>query len=264
MTLMTSPRDRAPAPRAFAFGAALATLGLLVALPGRVDAQCSLSGSPVSFEPRPPGATRIGTLSSGFSNSLAVYQNGSAGPYRILMSESFGYSVLDLTNPVNPTALVYHDVRLPVGGLNSVTHHGDGQSDINTIAVSPDGQRAAFSTGGPAAPFQTVAGIAGNSGGFVLWGDFYPERALSTLVQHVGTRYIAYNFSQGAPTATDVTTLPSDSLSPNNMAAFTENSTWPAGDKAVLAGNFLLYQSGTNDIIVVNASNPGPVGSIAA
>ncbi len=36
------------------------------------------------------------------------------------MQESFGYSVLDLTTPTNPTALTYHDIRFPLGGPNSV------------------------------------------------------------------------------------------------------------------------------------------------
>ena len=186
MTLLTpsNSRDHFRASRIFsgalAAMSATALIGLLAALPARLEAQCTLSGSLVSFEPNPPGVSRGGTpyLGSGFNNNLALYQVGGTGPYRLLMQESYGYSVLDLTNPIAPTALTYHDVRFPVGGLNSVTHHGDGQNNIQTIAVSPDGQRAAFSTTGPAAPFQTVVGSP-DANGFILWGDFYPDRARS-------------------------------------------------------------------------------------
>ena len=54
----------------------------------------------------------------------------------MLMQESFGYSVLDISNPVNPTALLYNNL-VPLGGDASAV--GDGQSYIGSIAVSPDG-----------------------------------------------------------------------------------------------------------------------------
>ena len=262
MTLMipAHPRDHFRASR---IAVAMAFLGLLAALPARLEAQCTLSGSPVSFEPNPPGVSREGTpyLGSGFNNNLALYQNGGSGPYRLLMQESFGYSVLDLSNPVNPTALYYHDVRFPIGGRNSVTHHGDGQNNIQTIAVSPDGQRAAFSTTGPAAPFNTVVGSPDGGSGFTLWGDFKGQRASSTLIQHVGSRYIAYDILPNSATASDITTLPTSSLSPLNMAS--ETTSWPGGYLASIAGNYLLYQSG-DAIRVIDASVPGPSGSITA
>ncbi|HEX7612873.1 MAG TPA: hypothetical protein VF371_08865, partial [Candidatus Limnocylindrales bacterium] len=262
MTLMISahPRDHFRASR---IAVALAFLGLLAALPARLEAQCTLSGSPVSFEPNPPGVSREGTpyLGSGFNNNLALYQNGGSGPYRLLMQESFGYSVLDLSNPVNPTALYYHDVRFPIGGRNSVTHHGDGQNNIQTIAVSPDGQRAAFSTTGPAAPFNTVVGSPDGGSGFTLWGDFKGQRANGTLIQHVGSRYIAYDILPNSARASDITTLPTSSLSALNMAS--ETTSWPGGYLASIAGNYLLYQSG-DAIRVIDASVPGPIGSITA
>jgi hypothetical protein len=265
MTLMTlmipaHPRDHFRASR---IAVAMAFLGLLAALPARLEAQCTLSGSPVSFEPNPPGVSREGTpyLGSGFNNNLALYQNDGSGPYRLLMQESFGYSVLDLSNPVNPTALYYHDVRFPIGGRNSVTHHGDGQNNIQTIAVSPDGQRAAFSTTGPAAPFNTVVGSPDGGSGFTLWGDFNGQRASGTLIQHVGSRYIAYDILPNSATASDITTLPTSPLSALNMAS--ETTSWPGGYLASIAGNYLLYQSG-DAIRVIDASVPGPIGSITA
>ena len=238
----------------------IALVGLLAALPARVEAQCTLSGSLVSFEPNPPGVSRGGTpfLGSGFNNNLALYQPGGTGPYRLLMQESFGYSLLDLSTPTAPTALTYHDIRFPLNGANSVTHHGDGQNNVQTISVAPDGLRVAFSTTGPAAPFQTVVGVPG-ANGFILWGDFFPDRANGTVIQHVGSRYIAYDIHGSLVSAADITTLPSTLLAPDNMAH--ETTSWPGGNSATLAGNYILYMAGSS-IQVVNAANPGPVPNI--
>jgi PKD repeat protein len=233
---------------------------MLLSAGQRATAQCTLASTPVSFEPNPPGAARPVYLSSGFNSNLALYRNGGTGPWRILMQESFGYSVLDLTNPVSPIALYYHDVRNPVGGPNSIPQHGDGQNMIQTIGVSPDGQRVAFSTTGPAAPFNTVVGKPDGAMGFTLWGDFFPDRANGTVVQRSGSRYIAYDVHGNLVTASDVTTVPA-SFAVLNMAA--ETTSWPGGYLASLAGNYLLYLAG-GAIQVVNASSPGPAGSITA
>ena len=224
------------------------------------EAQCALASTPVSFEPNPPGSARPVYLSAGFNSNLTLYRNGGTGPWRLLMQESFGYSILDLTNPVNPTALSYHDVRLPVGGPNSIPQHGDGQSMIQTIAVSPDGQRVAFATTGPAAPFNTVVGKPDGASGFTLWGDFFPDRANATVVQHSGSRYIAYDVHGSLVTASDITATPS-SFGVLNMAS--ETTSWPGGYLASLAGNYILYVAG-GAIQVVNATNPGPSGSMTA
>src|SRR5512135_1655645 len=95
-------------------GIVFAVLGL-AASPARLGAQCTLASSPVSFEPNPPGAARLGSLSSGFSTSLALYKNAS-GAQRLLMIEAWGYSTLDLSNPGSPAALKYDDLRLDPAG----------------------------------------------------------------------------------------------------------------------------------------------------
>src|ERR1017187_889430 len=100
---------------------------------------CTLASPPISFEPNPPGVPRVYPFGACYSNNLSLYQRGAGGPWRILMEEAWGYSILDISNPLNPTALLYHFFpgELHVGG--------DGQSMVATIAVSPDGARAAFS-----------------------------------------------------------------------------------------------------------------------
>src|ERR1017187_4443044 len=59
---------------------------------------CTLASTPKSFEPNPPGATRPIYLSAGYSNILEMYQHGSGGPWRILMEESWGFSILNISN----------------------------------------------------------------------------------------------------------------------------------------------------------------------
>ena len=231
---------------------------------GPASAQCTLTSTPVAFEPNPPGVSRAGTpyMGGGFSNNLALYRNGANGANRILMSEAWGYSVLDLSNPLNPTAIFYHDVRFPLGGPNSVNHGGDGQSNVQTIAVSPDGQRMALSMTGPTS-FQTVVGSPDGTGGFVLHGDFPVYRANGTLVQHIGNRYIAYDINGTNATASDVTILPPGALVLNNLAGVSETTSWPLGSQATLAGNYILY-FGITGLQVIDASNPGPPGNITA
>lgn len=222
----------------------------------------TLAGNPISFEPNPPGVSRAGTpyMGGGFNNNLVLYQNGT----RLLMSEAWGYSILDISNPVNPTALYYHDVRFPRPGSNSVDQGGDGQSNVFTVAVSPDGQRLALGMSSPTS-FHTVVGSP-DGVGFTLWGDFYPDRPSGTLIQQIGGRYIAYDILPGFAVAADITTLPT-SFAKDNMTAMAETTTWPGGQLAILAGNYILYQgyaSGTYAIQIYDASAPGPIGRITA
>ena len=244
---------------------AVTAVVLASTLPARLEAQCTLPGGPsslVSFEPNPPGVPRSSAphLSAGFSSNVALYRGGGSGPYRLLMQESFGYSVLDLSNPVNPTALAYHDVRYPIGGPNSIRQAGDGQSFVQTISVSPDGQRVAFSTNGPTT-LDTVVGKP-NGDPFILSGDFGNGGANGTLIQHIGSRYIAYDIQPNSATASDVTTLPTGSLTKRNMAS--QVTGWSGGYLASIAGNYLVYQSGGGVVRVVDASAPGPIGNITA
>jgi len=175
------------------------------------------------------------------------------------MQESYGYSVLDLSTPTNPTALYYRDNRFPTGGSDSVTVGGDGQSDVYSSGVSDDGKRAVFSLGGPGDAWFTIAGVQSGDG-WKMRGSFAPRRAGFTAVQHIGNRYIAYEIAPTAVSVADVTTLPA-SFSKRNMTS--ESTGWPGGSFGGMAGTYFVYQSG-GSIIVLNASDPGPVGSITA
>jgi hypothetical protein len=214
--------------------------------------------APLDFEPHPPGLARPILLSPAYNLNLSLFRAGSGGPWRLLVQESFGYSILDLTNPASPTAIKWGDLRFDPP--NPVAQHGDGQSYIQTVAVSPDGQRSAFSVNGPAEPvFHTLAGRPDGANGFGIWGDFGDSRNSGTVVHQVGARYIAYStLGTSSGFAADVTNLPS-SLGSLNLSY--EATNWPAGTGLGLAGGFLYYVAG-NAIQVIDASNPGPVGAI--
>ncbi len=251
-------------------GAALALLSFAV-LPARVLAQCTLTSPPVQFEPNPPGATRpiagapLGQLSSGFSSNLGLYRNAS-GANRVLMIETFGYSTLNITDPVNPSAIRYDDLRYDAvsSTTNPIAAHGDGQNYIQSIGVSADGQRVAFSVTGPAEPtWHTLVGRPDGEG-FGMWGDFGESRASGAVVQKVGSRYIAYATYFSTPAiAADVTALPTQNAQFSSLNLASETTTFPAGYSPMLAGTYLVYMT-FSGVEVVDAANPGPKGAITS
>lgn len=241
------------------------SLFALAVPPARLAAQCTLASSPVAFEPNPPGVPRPSSLSSSFSTALLLYHSGAGAP-RLMMFESFGYSILDLTNPTSPAALKYDDLRLDpnTGTTNTIAEHGDGQSYIQTIAVSPDGQRVAFSMFGPGDQWYTLAGRSDGQSGFGMWGSFPPNRALGTVVQQSGSRYIAYDVAGSSHlTAADITTLPTKNSDFHPLNIPYETTALPAGYGLLLVGNYLVYQT-TAGIAIFDASNPGSPGSITS
>ena len=204
-------------------------------------------------------AGRPQSLSRAFNNSLSLYRQGQSGPWRLLLEESFGYSVLELTSPASPRFIRWDDLRFD---SNPIEQHGDGQSYLQTVAVAPDGQRAAFSVNGPAEPnWHTLVGQPDGNEGFGLWGDTAESRASGTVIQQLGARYVLYVlYSTSSPLAADITTLPA-AVSSANLPH--ETTSWPPGTTLSLAGNFLVYMAG-NAVQVLDASNPGPAGSITS
>jgi hypothetical protein len=239
-----------------AFAGILAGAALLALPGGPAAAQCTLVSPPLAFEPSPPGAARPWQLYAGHNNELQLYSSGASR--RLLMIETFGYSVLDLSsNPASPTALLYDDLR---SDTQPIPAHGDGQSYVASLGVSSDGQRAVFSLNGPAfPPYNTAAALPNGGNGFAARGDFTPGGATSgTVVQKIGSRYIAYAMRFDSLAAADITGLPG-TLAPQNVNS--EISTSLGGYYLTLAGNYLVsLASGT--IRVLDASNPGPVGNI--
>ena len=253
------------------FGIALALLCL--GAPAQVQAQCTLTSTPVQFEGTLPNGTKVPSgvprpiLLTAGSSALTVFHNAAGAP-RLMNAETFGYSILDLTNPANPTALKYDDFRFDATSstTNPIPTHGDGQSYIATTAVSKDGQRIAFSMNGPAdPPWHTLAGRSDGAEGFGMWGDFPMNRALGTAVQAVNGRYIAYAVSGSSNlTAADITSLPTDNSAFQSLNIPYDLTGLPGGYGLFLVGNYLVYTTTAGVLTVFDASNPGPAGSITS
>ncbi len=179
----------------------------------------------------------------------------------MLMQESFGYSILDLSNPASPSAILYRNM------INSgeVPYAGDGQSYVGSIGVSADGQRLALGLNGNAAPdYDSVAATAAASGFNNVTGGFSPRNAGGMVVQKISNRYIAYalvgssRIAPGSLTVADISNLPGPMAAvnlPSEVAG-------PGGVFLTLAGNNVVYLN-QDTIRIVDASNPGPIGSIS-
>jgi hypothetical protein len=179
------------------------------------------------------------------------YQKGPSGPWRLVNLESFGYSTLV---PAPPTALFYQDLR-----FSGIPAAGDGQSYTYGLAATQDGSRVAVGMGGPGDGWGTTVGLPDGGEGFAMRGSFGQDRPMSVGLETVGSRTVAYSWSFGLVQATDVTNLPSD-LTQHNLLA--EIAPWPGGYLGKVAGTYLTYLNGSGGIIVVNAANLGPVGTI--
>ncbi len=266
MNPFSNSRSRSRSARSLGAVCALILIALAFA-PARAEAQSACTAStPTQFEPFPPGVSRPASLTPG-SAVLSLYHNAAGAP-RLMNAEVFGYSVLDISNPASPRALLYDDFRLDpsTATTNTIAQHGDGQSYIATTSVSPDGQRIAFSMNGPASPpWHTLAGRSDGAEGFGMWGDFPPTAAQGTAVQAVGGRYIAYSVEgTDRVTAADITSLPTANADFQALNIPYETTGLPAGYRMSFFGNYLVYVTTSGVLTVYDASNPGPAGSITS
>ena len=212
--------------------------------------------APLSFEPSPPGAPRPTGLNGGYNAELQLFK--SAGLQRILMIESFGYSVLDVSsNPASPYALAYDDLR-----FDGLPANGDGQSYVASLGVSDDGVRAAFADQRPGHAAVGHCGRHSLRERVHARGRHAPAYGTrGTVIQHIGSRYIAYVLNPGALTVADVTTLPG--FTPGSLPSQSVPGA-AGGQFLALAGNKVAFLSAAGGITLVDASNPGPAGSVAS
>ncbi|MFI5197442.1 MAG: PKD domain-containing protein, partial [Thermoanaerobaculia bacterium] len=241
--------------RAAAGAAVLVVLSILVSTLAaqRAMGQCTLS-SAVNFgagnAPGAPIPTSGSAFRSGYENDVPLYTT-STGARRLLLMFNYGYGVMDLSSPGNPSALTYENM------LSDIPARGDGQSYITSMGVAPDGARAVFSLGSQATPFKAAVGL-GSSMAFFLKGDFSAGVATGGVVVQKTSdgRYIAYALLNSVLVAANATTLPTGTLTAGSMTA--EATAFPGGTASTLqlAGNYLSYLSGTS-VRILDASNPG-------
>jgi PKD repeat protein len=194
------------------------------------------------------------------------YQPLGSGP-RLLVTELFGYQVVDITNRDKPKALGFEDYRVDPTYPGPIPCSGDCHGSISSMAVSADGGRAIFSLSDLAAGasplgLQTVVGQpSGNGWGFALGGDMAPRVPSSVLVQRVGSGYVAYTFASDGVRVADVSTLPN--LSANSLQWRLAGSLPGDGYQATLSGYWITYTNGST-IYLVNASSPLPATGLTA
>ena len=250
--------------------AALLLLGAALLLQGGVAfSQCTVNGTITKFEPNPQGVER-----PSFMNWISIdgfYLNQpSGGSPRLLVSEAFGYHVVDLSDPASPQALGWEDYRFSPSNPGPVPCNGDCHSSMNGHGVSDDGARAGFVLNtNQSSPYHTVIGSTGGTGFQVtLRGDMPPVGGNAVTFQRIGSRYLAYSFNNSSVFVSDVTNLPG-SLGVNNLSVETVPGA-PGGTKPALAGPYLVYmntsgQGLTNGAIsLVNVASPGPAGNISS
>src|SRR5271169_7084427 len=178
----------------------LATLVSSLVAP-RAMGQCTLSSATDFGNGKAPGASLPAAFLAGYSFDVELFTSP-AGARSLLLMFNYGYGFMDLTNPGNPTATGYTDMR------TVIPPHGDGQSYVSSMGVAPDGARAVFSLGSQAVPFKAVVG-APSGPAFNLRGDFQAGSASGGVVVQKTSdgRYIAYA-QLGVIKAADITTLP--------------------------------------------------------
>ncbi|HTS02300.1 MAG TPA: hypothetical protein VMN04_07250, partial [Thermoanaerobaculia bacterium] len=208
---------------------------------GAAFAQCSATGSISKFEPFPI-PPRLTTLNWVGINGFYLNQPSGASP-RLLVTESFGYHQVDLTDPQNPAGLGWEDYRFSPTNPGPIPFSGDGHSSIDAMGISADGARAAFAVDSSAdSPngSRTMLGLTGGTGWQIsLRAETPAERGGSIAIQSIGSRYLEYTLSNTAVYVSDVTNLPAALNSGSNFA--TETTGAPGGTSPVLAGPYLVY-----------------------
>src|SRR5213075_859262 len=123
---------------------------------------------------------------------------------KLLMRESFGYTVWDLGLPGAPRRIASADLESRPGYQKV----GDGFQTVSKVAAAADGSRILVNwkqdTHGSLlmSPAPTV------EGGYDFAGEFAPPKALNGIaVGQAGTRYIAFAFTGSSIIVADVTTF---------------------------------------------------------
>ena len=193
-----------------------------------------------------PGASKPNSLMAGYQYFSSLYD--ASGAKRLALSFSYGYGVFNLSNPSNPTALAYEDMR------SDIPPCGDGQSYVKGLNVSADGKRSVLALSSQAVPYKSVVGTPSGSI-FTLAGTFDGDQP--PVIQKTSDgRYIVYE-GNGNLVAADISSPPGNITSASNINYETSSISFASVTTQLqLAGNYLCGMTGKN-IGVVDVSSPG-------
>ena len=241
----------------------MALLGLLAALPVRLEAQCTLSGSPVSFEPNPPGRlaaagrwARDSTTISRSTRTAAAARTGSSCRSRTATRSSI--SRTRSTRPRSPTTTSGFRSADPTASRTTATGRATSRRSpcLPTGSAWPSRRRARRRRStrssecptGPTAPSPC--------------GATSPARRAERHA-HPAHRQPVHRVRH-PPDLRDGRRHHDAAVAVRRRSTWrARTTTWPGGYLASLAGNYILYVAG-GAVQVIDASNPGPVGSITA
>ena len=243
--------------------ALLVLLGLSSGLASEAFGQCSAVTGPTKLTCPDCKATmnppQVFNPGAGW---VGVYKN-SAGSDRLLVPMTWGTITYSLASPAFPNELAVWDLRDPgQNGPGAPTR--DGQSYGTSYGISSDGQRQLFSLHIPMA--QTLVSVP-NGEKFSVQGNTGFTDA-SVVVQISGSRYISYGLgTNGSFFAVDSTTLPGYTgampfEAPSLFSSHAQSLGLAEGGSPLKQ---YLYSYDTSvGVIVVDVSNPGPVGGITS
>jgi hypothetical protein len=248
-----------------AVGAIRVVLGAVLlgaGLAGPAVAQCMLDAGPSSFV---NPSTFKPYNSTGFTYQVLPFVDG-LGRGRLVTGTDWSYGIYDISSPMSPQLVGWDDLNSSIG-----VKRADGQTYYDRLGVSADGQRflVSLSSTGSVAHGNTLVFSPGTPL-FTPGGDFGHPQAAGAVVQRAGGRYIAYTIARAYNLiAADVTNLPGytpagSGDSPSVLNIPSEVTTFPTGDGTrdlTLSDPYLVYLGGGN-VVIVDASNPGPPGSI--
>lgn len=235
---------------------------LLFVLSGAHEAaaQCVM-GTPYQFEPPIDGYPTTNRFLPGFSDSFDLYRSGSSK--RMIIRENYGFLVYDLEIPDRPSQVGYLDIE----SQPTYSKGGDGFSTVVTLSAAPDGSRALVNY--KESPHGTLL-MKPTNPSFTFAGEFAPTQTQGgTVVDSFVSpaRYLGYALKSNvipALTVADISTFVTGANAnrPRSIPAETIANS-PIGFGLIRAGHFLLYWTGTS-IVVIDASEPGPNGSISS
>lgn len=250
---MSGARVRLEAPLRLRFRRLTLLMVAVVALAEEpAAAQCAVS-FPQQF---PLPRTYYPKFTYGYTDDLSVF--GPPGARRLLMRESFGFTLWDLGFPGAPRRIRSVDLEARPGyGVV-----GDAFQTVSKVAAAADGSRFLVNWR------QDTHGnlLLQTDDSFANAGEYGPARASGGIaIGKVGNRYLAFSMSAFAVQVADVTSFVTGAAAamPGSIPSEVLNGA-PTGSGPVIAGDYLVYTANAGGVVVVNISNPGPVGSISS
>lgn len=263
LVLETSPlTTTSTLPVVFDTISAPGSLSLSALSVGKDTTQCSVVSTPTLFT----------TYDFGGGFNIRPNRMGIGGPIaakKLLVKYSFGFVTYTLTSPSAPVQLQKRDMRVTDGYVVG----GDGQTRVGAASLSLDGNRAVLPWGA-----EGVGSVVYGGHPFSCAGSYSPPSGGSTTATAI-TKINGRSLAFSVPTVirsnpikfyiSDITSIPQgvkyDSLNPNPLTSYLYTGpSFSRVDTLIPLETPLrsyLVAVGQEEILILDVSNPGPIGS---